>query len=175
MMVMGWKIHYGDNTGWIQLGPTEFKRRALDTTPSSKVICANEVAVAECDSRIPSSLLPFDMVRGRPVRATEFKRRSLDTTPSSKVICANEVVSSLLSAGAPASQKDLSKKTQRFVDRTVARVMAVDSVQNQKDSDDLRIKTNKKSEMAEVTNKITNGERSSGFVRHPMASKEIVK
>ena len=46
------------------------------------------------------------------------------------------------------------------------------SVQNQKDSDDLRIKTNKKSEMAEVTNKITNGERSSGFVRHPMASKE---
>ena len=72
------------------LGPTEFKRRSLDTTPSSKVNRANEVAVTECDSRIPSSLL---------------------------------------SAGAPASQKDLSKKTQRFVDRTVARVMAVDSVQ----------------------------------------------
>ena len=108
----------------------------LDTTPSSKVNCANEVAVAECDSRVPSSLL---------------------------------------SVGAPASQKDLSKKTQQFVDRTVARVMAVDSVQNQKDCDDLRIKTNKKSEMAGITNKITNGERSSGFVRHPMASKEIVE
>ena len=115
---------------------TEFKRRSLVTTPRNKVNCANEVAVAECDSRIPARLL---------------------------------------SVGAPASEKDLSKKTQQFVDRTVARVMAVDSVQYQKDCDDLRIKTNKKSEMAEVTNEITDGERSSGFVRHPMASKEIVE
>ena len=71
--------------------------------------------------------------------------------------------------------KDLSKKTQQLVDRTVARVIAVDSVLNQKDCDDLRIKTNKKSEIAGITKNITNGERSSGFVRHPMASKESVE
>ena len=115
---------------------TEFKQRSLVTTPRNKVNCANEVAVAECDSRIPARLL---------------------------------------SVGAPASEKDLSKKTQQFVDRAVARVMAVDSVQNQMDCDDLKLKTNKKSEKAEITKKITNGERSSVLVRHPMASKESVE
>ena len=53
--------------------------------------------------------------------------------------------------------------------------MAVDSVQNQMDCDDLKLKTNKKSEKAEITKKITNGERSSVLVRHPMASKESVE
>ena len=125
------------------------------------------------------------MARGRPAGATEFKRRTLDTTTRSQVNCANEVAvavcdsripSSLFSVGAPASLKGLSEEThRRIVDRAVARFMAVDSVQNQKKCDDLNKKANKKSDTADFTKKIINGERSSVFMRHPMASKECVE